>query len=134
MKYLLDTHILLWSMDDNPNLPDKVKAILEDKNNEIYYSTASIWEVQIKHQAHPNDMVIDGQKLSEDCRTMYFRMLPITDSHVFQLGSLHRSTDAPAHKDPFDRIMLAQAKSEGLIFITHDSLIPYYYEKCVLQI
>lgn len=134
MKYLLDTHILLWTTDDNPLIPEKIRQLIRNASNEVYYSSASIWEVEIKHLAKPAKMQVDGKTLSLACFNMKFEILPIEDRHVFYLETLHREEGAPEHHDPFDRIMLAQAKCEGMKFITHDSLIPYYNEECVIKV
>lgn len=132
MRVLLDTHIILWTLENNVKLPKKVREIIEDERNQIYYSTASVWEIAIKHMAHPDKMRIDGRRFSEKCMDSGFEMLPVYDRHVYGLETLSRSDDAPSHNDPFDRIMLAQAKVDELKFITHDSLFPFYNEECVL--
>lgn len=87
-----------------------------------------------KHMVRPGKMIIDGRNLSEKCQASGFVMLPIKDKHVYELQTLTRTANAPTHNDPFDRIMLSQAKAEKLLFITHDSLIPYYNEQCVYYV
>lgn len=82
MRLLLDTHIILWALDDNPQLSDQAKALIVDRKNDIYYSSASIWETTIKYMAKPDKIHISGSKLSELCRKMGYRMLPIADNHV----------------------------------------------------
>ena len=128
---MLDTHILLWAIIADSKLPKEAIEIIMSKDNNVYYSTASIWEVTIKHTLHPDNMPLSGKELSEFCGEAGYKMLSICDKHVYVLETLSRSENAPKHNDPFDRIMLAQAKAEGMIFVTHDSLIPYYNEKCV---
>lgn len=132
MRVLLDTHIILWALENNSKLPEKARKIIGDERNQIYYSTASVWEIAIKHMARPDKMLIDGRAFSEKCIESGFEMLPVYDRHVYGLETLARPDNAPPHNDPFDRIMLAQAKVDELRFITHDSLIPYYNEECVL--
>ena len=134
MKLLLDTHILLWMLTDNEKLPQKAKAVLSSMDNDLYYSTASIWEIAIKHAAHPEHMTFSGKQLSGFCKEAKLQMLPVKDKHVYALETLKRMEDAPKHADPFDRIMVAQAKSENMIFVTHDSLIPYYMENCIMPV
>ena len=134
MNILLDTHIILWALKDDSQLPAKAREIIDDLDNRIFYSTASIWEVEIKHHARPEKIKISGAELSELCQKAGFEMLPIVDEHVKALASLKRPDDAPAHNDPFDRIMLSQAKSEGMRFVTHDSLIPQYNEENVISV
>lgn len=134
MRVLLDTHIILWALENNSKLPKKAREIIEDERNQIYYSTASVWEIAIKHMARPDKMLINGRAFSEKCMDSGFEMLPVYDRHVYGLETLTRPDNAPPHNDPFDRIMLAQAKVDELRFITHDSLIPYYNEECVLAV
>lgn len=134
MRLLLDTHIILWALDDNPQLSDQAKALIVDRKNDIYYSSASIWETTIKYMAKPDKIHISGSKLSELCRKMGYRMLPIADNHVKALETLIYHNPSQVHNDPFDRIMVAQAKADGLKFMTHDSKIPFYDEECVISV
>ena len=134
MKILLDTHILLWAIAGDSQLSQEAIKLITDEENELYYSTASVWEVQIKHMAKPDKMKIGGAFLSEKAKELGCRMLPIYDKHVELLETLHRPESAKEHHDPFDRIMLAQAKSEGLFFLTHDNLIKDYNESCVITV
>ena len=132
MKVLLDTYIILWALTDNEKLPQKAKMIISRKDNEIYYSTASIWEVTLKHMNHPEHMPISGRQMSDYCQKAKYHMLPVLDEHVYALEGLRRKEDAPRHKDPFDCIMIAQTKAEKMIFVTHDSFLPDYMEECVV--
>lgn len=134
MKLLLNTHIILWALDDNPKLSSQARALIMDEKNDIYYSVASAWETTIKYMAKPDKIHISGSKLSDLCRKMGYRMLPITDSHVKALETLVYHNQYQMHNDPFDRIMIAQAKAEGLRFVTHDSKIPFYEEGCVIVV
>lgn len=134
MKVLLDTHIILWALTDDEKLSEKARMIILSDENEIYYSTASIWEVSIKHALHPEHMPLSGTQLSDYCQKANYQMLSIQDDHVYALETLRRAKDAPTHKDPFDRILVAQAKAENMLFLTHDSLIPYYQEDCIISV
>lgn len=134
MKLLLDTHIILWALDDNPKLSGKARDLIMDMENDIYYSTASVWETTIKYMARPDKIRISGSKLSDYCKEMRYQMLPITDNHVKALETLVYHNKSQIHNAPFDRIMLAQAKAEGLKFVTHDSKIPFYEESCVIAV
>ena len=134
MKLLLDTHIILWALDDNPKLPKQAKNLILDIKNDIYYSTASVWETTIKYMAKPDKIHISGSKLSDLCREMEYHMLPITDNHIKTLETLIYHNQHQLHNDPFDRIMIAQAKADGLKFVTHDSKIPFYEEDCILAV
>ncbi len=134
MKILLDTHIAIWAVLDSEELSDAAKAMILDMDNEIYYSAASIWEITIKHMAHPESFLYSGKHLEKGCEANGFISLPIFNKHSAQLETLRRPQGAPPHKDPFDRILLAQAKAEGMKFMTHDSLIPYYNESFVISV
>jgi len=134
MKILLDTHIAIWAVLDSKELSDEARVLILDENNEIYYSAASVWEITIKHMAHPETFLYSGIHLEKGCESNGFLSLPIFNKHAAELETLVRSKDAPPHKDPFDRILLAQAKSEGMKFMTHDSLIPYYNESFLIRV
>lgn len=134
MKILLDTHILLWALTGAVKLPEKAKELILSEKNEIYYSTATIWEVTIKHMLHPEHMTFSGKQLSVHCQNAGYQMLAISDDHAHMLETLERIEGAPKHKDPFDRIMLAQAKAEEMLFVTHDLQMPYYRESCVIKV
>lgn len=134
MKILLDTHIAIWAVVDSEELSDVARAMILDRNNEIFYSAASVWEITIKHMTHPETFLYSGKYLVDGCEENGFVSLPIFNKHLEELETLVRPKGAPPHKDPFDRILLAQAKSEGMKFMTHDSLIPYYNEPFVISV
>lgn len=134
MRYLLDTHILFWSLSDEEKIPKDILTVINDPNNDIYFSTASVWEVIIKHAKNPGGMPVGGQEFVEGCLTAGFANLPICNHHVLAIGSLVRKAGEPRHNDPFDRILIAQAKIEEMKFITHDSLLGGYGEACVISI
>ena len=134
MKILLDTHILLWLFSDNKLLSEAAKEEILKEENDVFYSVVSVWEVAIKHAAHPDKIFLNGKQFSSLCRDSGFDMLPLHDSHVFAVETIQRDEDAPPHKDPFDRMLIAQAKAEGMTLFTHDKMLPYYNEPCVRMI
>ena len=134
MKLLLDTHIILWALDDNPKLPTQARTLIMDAKNYIYYSSASIWETTIKYMSRPDKIWISGSKLSDFCQEMGYHMLPIADKHIKALETLVYHNSNQIHNDPFDRIMIAQAKADGLKFVTHDSKLPFYEESCLIVV
>lgn len=134
MNLLLDTHILIWALNGDPKLPDKAREMILDPDNAVYYSSVSIWEIAIKHAIHPENVAFTGRELSGYCQEAGFLPVEIRDKHVYALETLTRPGSAPAHHDPFDRMLVAQAKAENLSFLTHDALIPYYSEKCILSV
>lgn len=134
MKLLLDTHIALWAIADTVKLSDELIKILESETNEVFYSIASVWEVAVKHKIKPEQMPVTEEEFVALCEETGFRQLPIEANHIFLIKTLKRPEDAPKHNDPFDRMLVAQAKYEGMKLITHDSLIPYYKELCVVHV
>lgn len=122
MRALLDTHAFLWWLTDDPQLPQNVRDIIADGNNELYFSAASCWEIAIKAQlgklALPDK---PAAFISDQLAVNGVQSLPIQSSHalhVFNLPALHR--------DPFDRMLIAQAQLENMPIITSDPLIALY--------
>lgn len=134
MKVLIDTHIALWALMDDPKMPKEAEKILMVENNEIYYSMASVWEVAIKHSIRPDDMIVDGRLFEKGCEDNGYKVLPIFNRHTFVLDSLKRPDDAPKHNAPFDRLLICQSKTEGMKFLTHDSLLSGYDEECIIYV
>lgn len=134
MNLLLDTHILIWALNDDPRLSEKARNLILDENNAIYYSSVSIWEISIKHANHPDNVEFTGKELAQFCLDAGFLPVEMRDKHVFALETITRMEGAPPHHDPFDRMLIAQAKSESMSFITHNSLLPYYDEKCIIPV
>ncbi len=118
MNVLLDTHILLWWLDDSPMLKDKVCRLISDGNNLVFISAAVIWEIRIKAGLGKLIIPSNFQMILE---LQDFELLPITHQHV------HAIADLPLHhRDPFDRLLVAQAMIEGFTLITHDDEICKY--------
>lgn len=134
MNLLLDTHILIWALSEDSRLPEKAREMILDPGNAIYYSTVSVWEIAIKHANHPDSVTFTGKAFSQYCQDAGFLPVEVRDKHVWALETLTRPIGALAHHDPFDRMLIAQAKAENLSFLTHDSLIPYYEENCIVAV
>ncbi|MCP4749426.1 MAG: type II toxin-antitoxin system VapC family toxin [Proteobacteria bacterium] len=118
MNLFLDTHVLLWWLDDNPSLSEKVRRAIANVENIVIVSTAVIWEMRIK-QALGKLEIPSG--LIDVIKRQGFEILPITADHAYAVG------DLPAHhRDPFDRMIIAQAGMEGFTTITHDALFKKY--------
>jgi PIN domain nuclease of toxin-antitoxin system len=117
-RLLLDTHVLLWWLSDDPQLGQSARQAIADPRNDVYISAASTWEISIKRSlgklSAPEDMdsIIDNEG---------FDKLPISLFHGDQAGMLPGH-----HKDPFDRMLIAQAQSEGLVVVTNDEKITRY--------
>ena len=134
MKILCDTHILIWYLTGDSRLSKKARKLLDDENNTIYYSIVSIWEVSIKHDRRPDKLSLSSQDFASFCEEQGFVEYPLNKQHIFMIDTLTRPEDEPEHHDPFDRLLISQAKADGLTFITHDSLISYYNETCVVSV
>ena len=134
MNLLLDTHIAIWALNDDPALSEKARELILDPDNTIYYSTLSVWEVLLKHARRPDNIPFDEKDFSEGCQEAGFVPLSLTDKHILAVQSLARRAGTKEHSDPFDRLLLAKAKVENLSFLTHDELIPGYEEKSVISV
>lgn len=121
MKLLLDTHVLLWAAGSPAQLPPAARASLEDPDNELMFSAASLWEIAIKRGLGRADFQVDARVLRRGLLDNGYLELSITSEHAVFIDSL------PAiHKDPFDRILIAQATVEGITLLTADALIAQY--------
>ena len=113
----------------------KAWKIILDPENEVFYSSVNIWETQVKHLKHCDEINFSGSELNELSKTAGLKCLTVKPEHCIELKTLVYSKNAPKpHKDPFDRILICQAKYENMLLVTHDSLIPYYNESCVLAV
>ncbi|MBB5225142.1 type II toxin-antitoxin system VapC family toxin [Treponema ruminis] len=124
MKYLLDTHAILWYAQGNNELSEKARSIMESE--ECFYSMASLWEIAIKQKLGKLDETLAITELDELCRDAGFIQIPMTSSHVEKTKTLDF-----IHRDPFDRLIIALAQSENLTIITRDTIIPKYDVKTV---
>ncbi len=118
MKLLLDTHILLWVSEASKRLPKSARVLIEDPENELLFSAASIWEVTIKSGLGRQDFRVDAAVLRRVLLDNGYSELPITGEHALTTDRLPLTI-----KDPFDRILVAQATVEGVLLITHDAKI-----------
>lgn len=134
MKYLLDSHILIWALFSDEKLARKAFEIINSRDNEIYYSAATIWEIGIKHTKNPEKMPVSGKLLMECSEQAGMMSLPIIKEHTVVVNELRRKEGEPPHNDPFDKMLIAQAKCENMILLTHDHLLDGYEESCILKV
>lgn len=113
MKLLLDTHILLWALLDDPRLPSTARRLIEDRGNKVYFSIVSPWEVQIKHQIHPDRLTLDGEALAEYCGDAGYLPMPVKLAHVFALGALKRKRGLPLTKILSTECSFARLRRRG---------------------
>ena len=118
MRLLLDTHIVLWAMQGSRALPRMARQLI-DEAEAVFVSAASLWEIAIKAQLGKLD--VDGAELERALDRAGFLQLPVHWSHTTALRAL-----PPLHRDPFDRMLIAQALTEPLRLVTHDSALAQY--------
>ena len=121
MKLLLDTHLLLWAAGQPDRLSPAARTQIEAAQNELIFSAASLWEIAIKRGLGREDFRVDGRLLRRGLLDNGYTELPISCEHVLAIDTL-----PPLHKDPFDRILLAQALAGGITLLTADTLLAQY--------
>jgi len=121
VKLLLDTHLLLWAAGQPDRLTPLARTLLTDLQNELLFSAASLWEVAIKRGLGRADFQVDPRLLRRGLLDNAYRELPVTGEHAVAIDSL-----PPIHRDPFDRILVAQATIEGITLLTSDPLVAQY--------
>lgn len=121
MKLLLDTHLLLWAANEPERLSAKAKAFFDDPDHELLFSAASIWEIAIKNGLGRDDFKVDARLLRRGLLDNDYSELAILSAHAVFVESL-----PPIHRDPFDRILVAQATVEGITLLTADSVVARY--------
>lgn len=123
MNLLLDTHILLWAAGQPERLSSEARELLLDDRNPLHFSSASLWEITIKRGLGRADFRVDPRRLWRMLLANGYRELPVLTEHALEVENL-----PPLHKDPFDRILLAQSRVEGVTLITADSALAAYGE------
>jgi PIN domain nuclease of toxin-antitoxin system len=121
MKLLLDTQLLLWAAGQPERLSASARKLMNDPANELAFSAASLWEIAIKSTLGRDDFRVEPRLLRRGLLDNGYRELPITSEHAVSIDVL-----PPLHKDPFDRLLLAQALSEGITLLTSDGQLALY--------
>ena len=121
MKLLLDTHLLLWAAGQPKKLPAAARKLLNDPDNELLFSAVSLWEVAIKQGLDRADFQIEARVLRRGLLDNGYAELPMLGEHAVAIDSL-----PPIHRDPFDRMLVAQATVEGITLLTADPLVAEY--------
>ena len=121
MNLLLDTHLLLWAADNPDKLTPKARALILAPENELLFSAASLWEIAIKSGLGRDDFAVDARLLRRGLLDNGYGELPIASEHAVATENL-----PPIHKDPFDRMLIAQAMVEGITLLTADERIASY--------
>lgn len=121
MKLLLDTHLLIWAADDIKRVSPDARVLMADTENELLFSVVSIWEVAIKCGLNRPDFQVDARKLRRGLIDNGYIELPILGEHAVAIDGL-----PSIHKDPFDRMLIAQAMVEGVTLISNDATVARY--------
>lgn len=121
MKLLLDTQIVLWAAGQPERLSEEAHDLLGDPDNELLFSAASLWEIAIKATLGREDFRVEPRLLRRSLLENGYAELPVTGQHAVSIDGL-----PPLHKDPFDRLLLAQALCEGVTLLTGDAQLAQY--------
>ena len=121
MKYLLDTHVLIWYFEDSQRLPKEMAELIDNPINYVYISSASLWEIAIKMSLGKLNLSLSLNQLLENISNRDFQILQIKDNYLMKLFDLPF-----IHKDPFDRLLISTALAENLTIITIDENIQKY--------
>lgn len=123
MRLLLDTHLLLWAAAEPERLSPKARELITDGANELVFSSASLWEIAIKAAMGRPDFHADARRLWRMLLAHDYIELPVSGAHAVAVGNL-----PPLHKDPFDRLLIAQAREEAMTLLTVDAKVLAYGE------
>lgn len=126
MRLLLDTHVALWALSDDPRLSQRARALIADPANDVLVSAVSLWEIAIKHALGRGDMPISGDQALDWFRQAGYALLPIAPDHAAAVEHL-----PDHHRDPFDRLLVAQAIAEPLRLLTRDPLVLRYGDMAI---
>ena len=127
LDLLLDTHLTLWAIEDSPRLSATARTLINDPEHDLYFSAISIWEIAIKHALGKADFRVDPVQARQTLLRNLYREVPLTGDQTFALATLPK-----LHRDPFDRMLVAQALSEGLTLLTADRTLAKYPGRIVL--
>lgn len=130
MRLLLDTHIALWAVADDPRLTQAARNLIAAPANAVVISVVTLWEIAIKHalaRGRPNDMPLSADQAFDYFTASGYELLPIAPEHVLTVETL-----PPLHGDPFDRMLIAQALAVPLRLLTHDERLGRYSDTVIL--
>ena len=121
MRILVDTHLLLWAVARSRRLPREARSLILDAANEVFYSAASVWEVAIKSELRRRDFRANPTVLVRALTESGFSELPVTAAHAARMAGL-----PDVHRDPFDRLLVAQSLAEPMTLLTNDAILLGY--------
>ena len=135
MNILLDTHVIIWALTNDPRLTDEARALITDPENIVMISTVSLWEIAVKNQKAPRLCPYHEKEILEYCVKAGYLVADIKAKHVLEIRGLRTRPGAVlTNYDPFDRMLIAQAKSEKYMLLSHDRNFEYYGEDCIRAI
>ena len=123
MRILFDTHTLIWFLEDNPRLPSNIRALLLRQDSQLFFSSVSILEIAIKHSLKPDVMPCDADAVYADALASGISEIPFISPHAREVGNLPW-----LHRDPFDRMLIAQAWMDDVRLLSHDGDVIRYGE------
>ena len=132
MKILLDTHMIIWALTNDPQLPCSAREMINSPDHVICFSAVSIWEIAIKNQKAPDRCPYHEKQVMRYCLESGFEPISILFPHVIAVRGLKTRTDRVlSNCDPFDRLLIAQARCENCLLLSHDRNFENYDETCV---
>lgn len=126
MRLLLDTHVALWALMDDPRLGATARGLIEDRENRVFVSAASLWEIAIKHGSGRGALPFSAEQALRHFTEAGYEFLDMRPSHAVVTGTL-----PPIHGDPFDRMLVAQALTEPMRLLTHDRVLAGYSDTVI---
>jgi PIN domain nuclease of toxin-antitoxin system len=126
LNLLLDTHVALWAITDNPNLSAQARDLILAPRSAVWVSAVSVWEIAIKHGLGRGDMPVSGQNALRYFRQAGYRFLVLELEHAAAVETL-----PDHHQDPFDRLLVAQALVEPMRLLTHDTTVARYSDTII---
>ena len=135
MKLLLDTHAVIWALTGDPQLTEKARELILDPDNTVYVSAVSLWEIALKNQKAPRLCPYHEREILEYCRRAGYLEMDVRPAHVLAVRDLRVKPDRTlTNHDPFNRMLIAQAKAERCRLLSHDRNFEFYDEDCILVI
>jgi PIN domain nuclease of toxin-antitoxin system len=135
VNILLDTHVVIWALTNDPQLNDEAKALIMDPENTFIISTVSLWEIAMKNQKEPRLCPYQEWEILDYCVKAGYLVTDIKTKHILEIRGLKIKQDLVlTNHDPFDRMLIAQAKSEKYVLLSHDRNFRYYDDNCIRSI
>ncbi len=132
MRILLDTHVIIWALTNDPRLPDGARGLIVSSDHSICFSVVSLWEIALKNQKSPAKCPYSEREILSFCIAAGYEPMNLLPAHVLAIRDLQlREGCVPDNLDPFDRLLIAQAKAEGCRLLSHDRNFVNYSEGCI---